>query len=88
MTIERSARAVHRNPGLADEADGVRTAADIREERPAEVDLLIADPTKARERLAWKARTSFDELVRIMVDADLEAQARLSGRRVGGPGAR
>jgi GDPmannose 4,6-dehydratase len=56
--------------------------------RPAEVDFLIADPTKARERLGWKARTSFDDLVRIMVDADLEAQARSSGRRVGGPGAR
>jgi GDPmannose 4,6-dehydratase len=56
--------------------------------RPAEVDLLIADPTKARERLGWEARTSFDDLVRVMVDADLDAQARLSGRRVGGPGAR
>jgi GDPmannose 4,6-dehydratase len=69
-----------------DPDDFVRIAPDLL--RPAEVDLLIADPTKARERLAWKARTSFDELVRIMVDADLEAQARLSGRRVGGPGAR
>ena len=56
--------------------------------RPAEVDLLIADPTKAREHLGWRARTSFAELVRIMVDADLEAQERASGRRAGGPGTR
>jgi GDPmannose 4,6-dehydratase len=69
-----------------DPDDFVRIAPELL--RPAEVDFLIADPTKARERLGWKARTSFDDLVRIMVDADLEAQARSSGRRVGGPGAR
>jgi len=51
--------------------------------RPAEVDTLLADPTKAREALGWTATTSFEELVRIMVEADLEAQERLSGRRRG-----
>jgi GDPmannose 4,6-dehydratase len=56
--------------------------------RPAEVDLLCADPTKAREHLGWRARTGFADLVRLMVDADLEAQERASGRRLGGPGAR
>ena len=40
--------------------------------RPAEVDTLLADPTKARERLGWEARTSFGELVELMVDAELE----------------
>jgi GDPmannose 4,6-dehydratase len=40
--------------------------------RPAEVDLLLGDPTKARERLGWKPRVSFRELVAMMVDADLE----------------
>jgi len=69
-----------------DPDDFVRIAPELL--RPAEVDLLIADPTKARERLGWQARTSFADLVRIMVDADLDAQARASGRRVGGPGAR
>jgi GDPmannose 4,6-dehydratase len=49
--------------------------------RPAEVDTLLADPTKAREVLGWTANTSFEELVQIMVAADLEAQERLSGRR-------
>jgi GDPmannose 4,6-dehydratase len=39
--------------------------------RPAEVDLLVADPTDARRRLAWEPRVSFDELIRMMVDADL-----------------
>jgi GDPmannose 4,6-dehydratase len=56
--------------------------------RPAEVDLLIADPTKAREHLGWSARTPVSELVRIMVEADLEAQERASGRRRGGAGTR
>jgi GDPmannose 4,6-dehydratase len=40
--------------------------------RPAEVDHLIADATKARQVLGWEPRTSFEELVRLMVDADLE----------------
>jgi GDPmannose 4,6-dehydratase len=39
--------------------------------RPAEVDLLIADPSKARDQLGWVPKTGFDELVRLMVDADL-----------------
>ncbi len=51
--------------------------------RPAEVDTLLADPTKAREELGWQAQTSFRELMHIMVEADLEAQERQSGRRRG-----
>ena len=46
--------------------------------RPAEVDLLIADPGKARTELGWSPTVSFAELVRMMVDADLE---RLAGRK-------
>jgi GDPmannose 4,6-dehydratase len=45
--------------------------------RPAEVDLLVADASKANERLGWAPRVSFDELVRTMVDADLERYRRL-----------
>ena len=56
--------------------------------RPAEVDTLLANPSKARDELGWEARTSFEELVRIMVEADLEAQERISGRRRDGAGAR
>lgn len=40
--------------------------------RPAEVDLLVADPTKAKEKLDWVPNTSFDQMVEIMVQADVE----------------
>ncbi len=40
--------------------------------RPAEVDLLLADPAKAREKLGWKPETGFEELVKGMVDADVD----------------
>ena len=45
---------------------------DQRFMRPAEVDLLVGDPTKAREKLGWKPETSFEDLVTMMVDADLK----------------
>jgi GDPmannose 4,6-dehydratase len=51
--------------------------------RPAEVDTLLADPTKAREVLGWSARTSFEQLIQLMVESDLENQERMSGRRRG-----
>lgn len=40
--------------------------------RPAEVDVLVGNPTKARQNLGWEAQTSFDELVRLMVDAEVK----------------
>ncbi|MBV8304234.1 MAG: GDP-mannose 4,6-dehydratase [Acidimicrobiia bacterium] len=49
---------------------------DPRFMRPAEVDILTGDATKARERLGWKPRVSFPELVTMMVEADLEEEAR------------
>jgi GDPmannose 4,6-dehydratase len=49
---------------------------DPRYFRPAEVDLLLADATKARQKLGWAPRVTFPELVRRMVDADLELAAR------------
>jgi GDPmannose 4,6-dehydratase len=39
--------------------------------RPAEVDLLVSDPTKAKEKLGWEPEVSFAELIQMMVDADL-----------------
>jgi len=39
--------------------------------RPAEVDLLLGDPTKARTVLGWEPKTSFEKLIQIMVDADI-----------------
>ncbi|HMZ07090.1 MAG TPA: GDP-mannose 4,6-dehydratase, partial [Anaerolineales bacterium] len=44
---------------------------DERFYRPAEVDLLISDPTKARTQLSWEPDVSFQELVTMMVDSDL-----------------
>jgi GDPmannose 4,6-dehydratase len=46
---------------------------DPRFYRPAEVDLLLADPSKAQARLGWRLEVSFDRLIRMMVDADMEA---------------
>ncbi|MEM9159382.1 MAG: GDP-mannose 4,6-dehydratase [Verrucomicrobiota bacterium] len=45
---------------------------DKRYERPAEVDLLIGDPAKAKKQLDWEPKVKFKELVEIMVDADLK----------------
>jgi GDPmannose 4,6-dehydratase len=44
--------------------------------RPAEVDLLLGDPTKAQRVLGWTPQVTFEELVRMMVDADLAAPAQ------------
>jgi GDPmannose 4,6-dehydratase len=49
---------------------------DPRYMRPAEVDLLLSDPTKAREKLGWTPTVTFPELVARMVDSDLELAAR------------
>lgn len=40
--------------------------------RPAEVDVLLGDPAKAKEKLGWEATTDLDSLIKMMVDADLE----------------
>jgi GDPmannose 4,6-dehydratase len=45
---------------------------DPRFMRPAEVEHLVGDATKARQKLGWEPRTSFEDMVRMMVDADLE----------------
>lgn len=46
---------------------------DERYLRPAEVDLLIGDPTKAKQKLGWQPSVTFEELVKLMVDADMQA---------------
>ncbi|WP_321429458.1 GDP-mannose 4,6-dehydratase [uncultured Methanolobus sp.] len=45
---------------------------DSRYYRPTEVELLIGDPTKARDKLGWEAKVTFSELVKIMVEKDVE----------------
>ncbi|MBK1692007.1 GDP-mannose 4,6-dehydratase [Ectothiorhodospira mobilis] len=58
----------------------VRVAVNPAFYRPAEVDLLIGDPSKARRELDWAPRTDLETLCRLMVRADLERVAREAGR--------
>jgi GDPmannose 4,6-dehydratase len=54
---------------------------DPRYERPAEVDLLIGDASKAKKVLGWEPKVRFKDLVRIMVDADMELLSRETPRK-------
>ncbi|HPP75359.1 MAG TPA: GDP-mannose 4,6-dehydratase, partial [Armatimonadota bacterium] len=54
--------------------------------RPSEVDILIGDYSKARDRLGWKPEVRFPELVKIMVEADLETESKKIGLGVSGYG--
>ena len=49
---------------------------DASYERPSEVDLLIGDPAKAKRQLGWEPKVRFKDLVKIMIDADLELAKR------------
>ena len=66
-------RVAFEHAGLDPEAH-VRT--DPRFLRPAEVEHLVGDATKAREKLGWEPRTTFEEMIRLMVDSDLELLSR------------
>ena len=61
---------------------------DARYERPAEVDLLIGDPSKAKAKLGWEPRTTFHDLVRLMVDEEISSLTRPSTRENVGVGSR
>jgi GDPmannose 4,6-dehydratase len=70
--------------GVEAGTDRVLVQVDPRHFRPTEVELLLGDATKAREKLGWTAATSFETLVEIMVDHDLELaadEAHLKQRR-------
>jgi GDPmannose 4,6-dehydratase len=69
-----------------DPADFVRVDPELV--RPAEVETLLADASRVKRDLGWAPQTPFEDLVRIMVEADMEVQERSSGRRRGGPGTR
>src|SRR5439155_7950102 len=49
-----------------------RVEVDPRYYRPAEVDVLMGDYSKAKRKLGWQPKTKFDDLVKLMVDADIE----------------
>jgi GDPmannose 4,6-dehydratase len=61
-----------------------RVVIDDSLKRPAEVDHLIGDPGKARRDLGWEPRTSFEEMIRLMVDADYELLSGADRRLVSG----
>ena len=74
-TVREFLEVAFRCAGIDDWESYVRH--DTRFERPAEVDLLMGDPTKAHQTLGWKPKIAFDELVTMMYAADL---AEESGR--------
>jgi GDPmannose 4,6-dehydratase len=71
-SVRELVRVAFEHVGL-DPEQHVRT--DPRFLRPAEVEHLVGDASKAREKLGWEPRTSFEEMIRLMVDADLELLA-------------
>ncbi len=62
--------------GIDKSTGRVLVEVDPRYFRPTEVEILLGDPAKAREKLGWQPRTSFRELVKMMVAADLEEAKR------------
>jgi GDPmannose 4,6-dehydratase len=67
--------------GVCARSGRVLVEVDPRYFRPTEVELLVGDPGKARQKLGWRHRTSFPDLVREMVDSDLR-QVRLERERL------
>ena len=76
-TIEELVERAFAEVGISDWKKYVRQ--DPKFFRPAEVDLLIGDATKAREKLGWKPEVSFPELVKMMVAHDLKREAARAG---------
>jgi GDPmannose 4,6-dehydratase len=71
MPLEWGGEGVHEQGRIKGTGEAV-VAVDPRYYRPTEVELLLGDATKAKEKLGWVSKTSFVELVKLMVDADLE----------------
>jgi GDPmannose 4,6-dehydratase len=76
-TIEELVELAFQEAGIGDWHPYVRQ--DPKFFRPAEVDLLIGDSTKAREKLGWKPEVDFPALVRMMVQHDLKFEAKKAG---------
>lgn len=77
-TVEEFVEAAFAEVGITDWKRHVRH--DERFVRPAEVDVLIGDASKARDVLGWKPEVGFEELVRLMVHHDLELEAARTDR--------
>jgi GDPmannose 4,6-dehydratase len=67
--------------GVERSTGAVLVEVDPRYFRPTEVDSLLGDPSKARAKLGWRHKTSFDQLVADMVDADIVAAGDMQARR-------
>ena len=79
----RCASSSTRPPRTSGSTGRTHVEIDPRYFRPAEVDALCGDASKAREKLGWEPKVTFKELVRIMVDADVKAlEDQLAGRGV------
>jgi GDPmannose 4,6-dehydratase len=76
-TIEELVAASFAEVGIENWRDYIRQ--DQKFMRPAEVDLLIGDATKARQRLGWAPEVTFPQLVKMMVAHDLQAEAARAG---------
>jgi GDPmannose 4,6-dehydratase len=75
MTIEWRGKGTD-EIGIDTTTDRTVVKVDPRYFRPAEVETLLGDPSKARSRLGWKAEISFDQLIEEMTDSDLEHARR------------
>jgi GDPmannose 4,6-dehydratase len=73
-SVGEFAELAFRRAGIADWRDYV--VVDKQMFRPAEVDLLIGNPAKARAKLKWEPEVTFEGLVNLMVDADLELESQ------------
>lgn len=71
IIIEWQGEGVHEK-GINQETGEVILEIDPRYFRPTEVDLLLGDPTKAKQQLGWEPKVTFNELVKMMVKKDLE----------------
>ena len=69
-TVQRCVEVAFDQAGISNWQDYVQI--DDRFKRPAEVDLLVGDHSKATRQLGWKPATTFDQLIRLMVDSDLK----------------
>jgi GDPmannose 4,6-dehydratase len=67
--------------GIEEGTGRVLVKVDPRYFRPTEVECLVGDPSKARRKLGWTHRVSFDALVREMVEEDLKALRGVAQRR-------
>lgn len=77
IEIEWQGEGIH-EVGIDKETKKVLVEIDPIYFRPTEVELLLSDPTKAKEKLHWKPKTSFDDLVKLMLEFDIKEAEELA----------